>query len=185
LSGQMTWRDWLAQRNTLTAGVGYDHSRSAFHPSTELGYLHPERSVTRLHADADGVTGGNVDGEPFDNRVNLEGRVHTGSVFASDVLSIGDAWNLTIYARYNPTTVPNADRLNPGGGSGSLDGQHVFGRLNPAAGVTFAPSPSMHLYAGYSEGSRAPPSIELGCADPAAPCKLPNALAGGPPLGQV
>jgi len=185
LSGQMTWRDWLAPRNTLTVGAGYDHSRSAFHQSTELGYLNPDRSVTGLNAFADGVAGGNVDGAPFDNRVDLEGRVHTGSVFASDVVAIGDKWNVTVSARYNRTTVRNADRLKPGGGLGSLDGDYVFGRLNPAAGVTFAPSPSMHLYAGYSEGSRAPTSIELGCADPGAPCKLPNALAGDPPLDQV
>ncbi|HWB99127.1 MAG TPA: TonB-dependent receptor, partial [Bryobacteraceae bacterium] len=37
----------------------------------------------------------------------------------------------------------------------------------------------------YSEASRAPTSIELGCADPTQPCKLPNALAGDPPLRQV
>src|SRR6185436_4372279 len=33
--------------------------------------------------------------------------------------------------------------------------------------------------------SRAPTSIELGCADPNEPCKLPNAMAGDPPLEQV
>ena len=38
---------------------------------------------------------------------------------------------------------------------------------------------------GYSEGSRAATSIELGCADPDEPCKLPNAMAGDPPLEQV
>jgi outer membrane receptor protein involved in Fe transport len=43
----------------------------------------------------------------------------------------------------------------------------------------------VNLYAGYGEGSRAPTSIELGCADPDQPCKLPNALAGDPPLRQV
>jgi outer membrane receptor protein involved in Fe transport len=40
-------------------------------------------------------------------------------------------------------------------------------------------------YVGYSEGSRAPSAIELGCADPANPCRLPNSLAGDPPLNQV
>ena len=30
-----------------------------------------------------------------------------------------------------------------------------------------------------------PTSIELGCADPDLPCKLPNAMAGDPPLEQV
>jgi outer membrane receptor protein involved in Fe transport len=43
----------------------------------------------------------------------------------------------------------------------------------------------VNAYAGYSEGSRAPTSIELGCADPTQPCKLPNAMAGDPPLRQV
>ncbi len=68
---------------------------------------------------------------------------------------------------------------------GSLDARYTFGRFNPAAGVTFSPSSSLNVYAGYSEGSRAPTSIELGCADPDLPCKLPNAMAGDPPLDQV
>ena len=46
-------------------------------------------------------------------------------------------------------------------------------------------TPAPNVYAGYSEGSRAATSIELGCADPESPCKLPNAMAGDPPLDQV
>jgi outer membrane receptor protein involved in Fe transport len=33
--------------------------------------------------------------------------------------------------------------------------------------------------------SRAPTSIELGCADPNNPCNLPDALSGDPPLKPV
>jgi outer membrane receptor protein involved in Fe transport len=51
--------------------------------------------------------------------------------------------------------------------------------------VTFSPSRAVNFYGGYSEGSRAATSIELGCADPKQPCKLPNAMAGDPPLAQV
>jgi outer membrane receptor protein involved in Fe transport len=81
--------------------------------------------------------------------------------------------------------IDNTDRLNPGGGPGSLDGYHVFGRFNPAIGLTFSPWYALNAYASYTEGSRAPTAIELGCADPTQPCKLPNALAGDPPLAQV
>src|SRR6185436_18184772 len=77
------------------------------------------------------------------------------------------------------------DQIQPGGGAGSLDGDHEFRRFNPAAGLTFTPSPTMNAYFGYSEGSRAATSIELGCADPDEPCKLPNAMAGDPSLNQV
>ena len=175
----------VAPGNAFTAGAGYDGSRSTFDQSTELGYLNPDRSITGLDAFADGVTGGNVDGEPYDNRVNLGGRTHTGSVFASDVLSVHNAWNITLSARYNRTSIDNIDRLNPGGGAGSLDGSHVYSRLNPAAGVTFSPTPTVNLYAGYGEGSRAPDVHRTRVRGSAEPCKLPNALAGDPPLRQV
>jgi outer membrane receptor protein involved in Fe transport len=61
----------------------------------------------------------------------------------------------------------------------------VFSRFNPSIGVTFSPSRFLNAYLSYSEGSRAPTSVELGCADPNQPCKLPNAMAGDPPLDQV
>ena len=185
LSGQVTARDWLSAGNTITLGAGYDGSRSSFVQSTQLGYLNPDRTLTGVDAYADGVTGGSVDGVPYDKRVQLDGHVNTGSVFASDVLPLGTAWTITLSARFNSTSVSNIDRLTPAAGPGSLTGDHVFNRLNPAAGVTFSPTRAVNLYAGYSEGSRAPTSIELGCADPTQPCKLPNALAGDPPLNQV
>jgi len=185
LSGQATWRDWLRGGNTLTVGGGYDGGRSSFSQSTQIGYVNPDRSLTGLDAFADGQTGGTVDGEPFDNRVNLDGHVNTGSFFASDVIAIREVWTINLSGRFNRTSINNLDRLNPGGGSGSLDGEHAYSRLNPAAGVTYSPSRDLNFYAGYSEGSRAPTSIELGCADPSQPCKLPNALTGDPPLEQV
>jgi outer membrane receptor protein involved in Fe transport len=186
LAGQLTWRAGQTTRNALTVGAGYDGGRSSFQQSTQLGYLTLDRGVMGLNGFADGgVTGGNVDGVPYDNRVNLDGRVNTGSVFASDVVSIGTAWAVTLSGRYNRTSVSNTDGLTPAGGAGSLTGDHSFDRFNPAVGVTFSPTRTVNLYAGYSEGSRAPTSIELGCADPTQPCKLPNALAGDPPLNQV
>ena len=185
LSGQATW---LATphgyRNQFTAGAGYDGSIVTFGQSAQLGYLNPDRSITGINAFADGVTGGNVNGDPFDTRADLHGIINTGSVFATDTLSTGK-WNFTVSGRYNRTTIDNQDRLQPIAGSGSLTGTSTFGRFNPAAGLTFNPTPVVNLYFSYSEGSRAPTSVELGCADPTQPCKLPNALAGDPPLEQV
>ena len=70
-------------------------------------------------------------------------------------------------------------------GADSLTGSHTFDRFNPAVGVTYSPAGSVNVYFSYSEGSRAPTSVELGCANPDQPCKLPNAMAGDPPLAQV
>lgn len=51
--------------------------------------------------------------------------------------------------------------------------------------ITYRPSRLFNVYFEYSEASRAPTSIELGCADPNEPCNLPNALVSDPPLKQV
>lgn len=185
-SGQFTALGMLGGiKHQLTGGAAYDASRAKFTQSTQLGYLNPDRSITALNAFADGVTGGVVDGAPFDIRVDLHGRTHTWSVYATDTASLNNFWHVTVSGRYNRTTVENRDQITPGGGAGSLDGNHSFSRLNPAAGVTFTPSRAAKAYLSYSEGSRAPSSIELGCADPNNPCRLPNSLAGDPPLKQV
>lgn len=185
-SGQVTSLEPLfGQRNQLTGGVGYDTNRTHFQQTSQLGYINPDRSITGVNAYADGVSGGNLNGDPFDNRVNLKGRSTTWSVFATDTISINDRWHITASGRYNRTHVNNQDQILPGGGPGSLDGDYVFQRFNPAVGLAFAVNTTLSAYAGYSESSRAPTSIELGCADPDNPCKLPNAMAGDPPLKQV
>jgi outer membrane receptor protein involved in Fe transport len=183
-SVQMSLSGKLAGRpNGFALGAAFDASRVDFGQSAQFGYLNPDRSVTPVDFFADGSSFDD-DGSPIDARVDLRGRTRTAGVFASDTLSVG-ALDLTLSGRYNRTTVRNRDRLLPGGGPGSLDGDHRFGRFNPAAGATWAVSRVLNLYAGYNEGSRTPTAIELGCADPDNPCKLPNAMAGDPPLRQV
>jgi outer membrane receptor protein involved in Fe transport len=184
--GQIMRRDSYARGHSqLTAGGGYDRSRVGFLQSTEVGYLNPDRSVTGVDAFGDGQTGGTVDGEPFDTRVDLDGLIQTFSLYATETVTIADAWHVTVSGRYNRTAIRNRDAIEPGGGPGSLDGDHRFSRFNPAAGVTFSSSRTLNVYGGFSEGSRAATSIELGCANPERPCKLPNAMAGDPPLSQV
>ena len=178
VDGQSGAHQWLA-------GLALDSSRVHFTQGSELGYLNPDHSVTGVGAFGDGVSGGNVDGVPYDTRVDLSARTRSSSLFASDVVALGPRTHLTASARYNRSTVQSRDAITPGGGSGSLDGDQRFSRLNPALGLTHAYGNGLTAYAGANQGSRAPSAIELGCADPANPCKLPNAMAGDPPLKQV
>ncbi|MEP6942147.1 MAG: TonB-dependent receptor [Betaproteobacteria bacterium] len=174
--------DLAGHRNQLTVGAAYDASDVRFTQSTQYGYLDPDRSVIPVGAFADGTQNSE---NAHDTRVDLDGHTTTWSLYATDTLTLANAWNLTLSGRYNRTTVRNRDNLVPGGGPGSLDGDDVYARFNPAVGITYAPARRFSAYFGYNEGSRAPSSIELGCADPANPCKLPNAMAGDPPLKQV
>jgi outer membrane receptor protein involved in Fe transport len=169
----------------LLAGVAFDASRVRFAQSAQFGYVEPDRSIAPV-AGPGAFADGTQDSEgAFDARVDLTSRTDTTSVFASDTIALDARTHLTVSGRYNRSRVANIDGITPGGGSGSLDGRHTFGHFNPAVGLTFAPDKALTLYAGVNRGTRAPTAIELGCADPASPCKLPNSFAGDPPLRQV
>ena len=186
MSGQLNVRRGGGRTRTqVTAGGAFDRSTVGFVQSTQLGYVATDRGITPVNAFADGVTGGTVDGVPLDNRVDLDGVVRTASAFATSTTSVAGVWHLTLSGRFNQTSVSNRDGITPLAGAGSLTGAYTFNRFNPAAGLTVNPSKNVNLYVSYSEGSRAPTSIELGCADPSSPCKLPNSLTGDPPLDQV
>jgi outer membrane receptor protein involved in Fe transport len=186
VSGQLTWLgDLGGKRNQFVLGGSYDGSSIRFSQTTELGYLRPDRSVAGINAFADGTTGGNIDGVPLDSRVNLSGRAHTWSVLASDTVWLNDRLALTVSGRHNKTSIVNQDQLHEAADRASLSGAHSFSRFNPALGLTYSPTRSLNTYAGYSQSSRTPTAIELGCANPDQPCKLPNAMAGDPPLRQV
>ena len=175
--------------NQAVIGAAWDASRVSFRQSSQFGFLNADRSITPVAAFADG----SQDSEnAFDQRVDINGKVTTWSLFGSDTLSLGTAWHLTLSGRYNRTRLSNSDHLFPynnattsGEQRGSLDGDHLFRRFNPAFGVSYAASRAVNAYAGYSESSRTPTSIELGCADPNFGCRLPNSMAGDPPLDQV
>jgi len=179
IQGQFTFLGNLfGQRNQFIVGAGYDQSRVSFGQTTEFGVLTSSRSVSGLGLESDEAA------------ASLYGKNRTYSIFATDTLSIKEQWHLTLSGRFNQTRVDNFDRLDAEegrrpGDPGSLSGNHKFTRFNPAIGLSWTPNSWINPYVGYNEGSRAPSTIELGCADPNSPCRLPNALAGDPPLNQV
>lgn len=103
VSGQLTWLGDLAgKRNQLVTGASYDASRVGFTQSSQLGYLNPDRSITGVNSFGDGGSGGDVDGAPYDTRVDLSGRIRTWSAFASDTLSLQDNLHLTLSGATTP-----------------------------------------------------------------------------------
>jgi outer membrane receptor protein involved in Fe transport len=176
------------KKNQFIAGVGYDLQRTKFNQTEQPGEA----------GNGDDITTNAVIGSWFDSArkpinledeiegtVNLGGRSRTASLFATDTLSLNQYWHVTASARYNHTKVKNRDHLNPSGSQESLSGDHNFNRVNPSLGLTFTPTETLSVFGSYSESNRAPTSIELGCANPDVPCKLPNAMASDPPLNQV
>jgi outer membrane receptor protein involved in Fe transport len=180
-------QDVWGKKNQFIAGIGYDVQRTKFKQTEQPSEVEYGNQVVGLgdnHWFSSGARAPiNLENQ-VDETVNLNGRSRTASLFATNTLSVNQFWHVTASARYNHTTVKNRDNINHGQPD-SLSGDHNFNRINPSLGVTFTPTETLSLFGSYSESNRAPTSIELGCANPAYPCKLPNAMASDPPLDQV
>lgn len=96
----------------------------------------------------------------------------------------GDRLTWTLQARYNDSRIELDDQLGT-----ALDGDHGFSRFVPSVGFVRElrgnGSSSMLLFGNISQSSRVPTPVELTCADPDDPCRLPNAFVADPPLDQV
>jgi outer membrane receptor protein involved in Fe transport len=169
--------------NQAILGADYRDSRDSFDQSYQYGQFSAERAL--IHAQS-----------PYNDQtaISLSGRNRISGAYATDTFSPGTLLHLTLSLRYNRNTETldgfsvDTDVSDFGSGFGvarPLSGDHTYSRLNPAVGFTVTPSESLTYYANYNEASRAPTVIELGCANPAAPCGLPNDFASDPSLQQV
>jgi len=169
--------------NQATVGADYNDSSDTFSQTYQYGQFSAERMLV-------------YEESPFNNQtvISLSGDNRIYGVFATDTLSPNALLHLTFSIRYNRNSETldgysvDTDIGDFGAGfaeARSLAGDHTFSRLNPAFGFTVTPRAALTLYANYNEASRAPTVIELGCADPAVPCGLPNDFASDPGLQQV
>jgi outer membrane receptor protein involved in Fe transport len=181
-TAQMTFnQDWMGKKNQLITGLGYDLGKTKFSQSSELGNITASRGVAGI---------GEFSEEAV---VDLKAKSKTWSIFATDTFSFDDMYHLTLAGRYNHTKIENKDGDIAPPDPASLTEDASFSRFNPAIGLSITPNKDLSFYGSYNEGSRAPTAIELGCAfqdldgdgigDTA--CKLPNAMAGDPPLKKV
>lgn len=170
---------------SLALGLSYVNARADFAQTSQFGYLLPDRTVFAVDGPGAFADGTQNSESAFDARVDLHSRTASLGLYALESAQLAQTLRLDLGGRYDRTSIHNRDRITPGGGTGSLDGDPVYDQLNPSASLTWQPTKAAELTLSWSQASRAPSAIELGCSDPASPCRLPNALAGDPPLRQV
>lgn len=154
--------------NHFILGAAYDHSDVDFDSSTELGALDDTRAAV-----SSGIFAAEAD-------VGLKTKTESYGVFFTDTFEVTSEFSINLAGRYNSVDIRLNDQLGE-----ELNGHHKFSRFNPSGGFTYRPWSELQFYASVGEASRAPSPIELTCADPDAPCRLPNAFLSDPPLEQV
>ncbi|HEY4188217.1 MAG TPA: TonB-dependent receptor [Polyangia bacterium] len=169
LTGQLAVEAPLANReNHLFIGAAADEGRSSFTSQSTVASLTESRGTNDT-----GVVDPN-------SPVAVDTVVNNLGVYASDTFSARPDLFLTLSGRFNYTSLSLRDQLGD-----DLTGDHSFHRFNPSAGVSYQPLPVFGVYGNYGESARAPTPIELTCASPTDPCRLPNAFVADPPLAQV
>ncbi len=165
----------LGMENQMTVGGGYNANSTDFTQSTQDAIFSPAQATI-------GTT-------PFATDVNVKSDTEYASIFATNTLSVLPWLNANASAGWNQANVTLRDQVGT-----ALNGNHTFDRLNPSAGFTVNPLKALDIQSlleeltvcgNYNEGFRTPTPIELSCADPNAPCSLPNSFTSDPPLKPV
>ena len=192
-TGQMTFnQDWVGKKNQFVVGAGYDYTLLRFKQIEQVNAAFGDLSITGSGVDAFDpsrmpVMSGDGLQDPKQT-TGLTGKQYTARLFATDTLSFNEKWHLNAGASWNFTRIDNTDTLRgpyTATNLSSLTDKDSYTRLNPTVGLTHTPNENLTLFTSYSESSRAPTSIELGCSNPAQPCLLPSQMADDPPLNQV
>ncbi len=156
-------------------GATFDTSRMSFRQTEQPGFFDDSR----------GVVAGD---EAPQESVTVQGDSRVIGVYATDTWALGAATHLTATARYNRARVSNLlSTLDEDAGVLVAKPREtfVYNSLNPALGLTHRFDSGVTLYANLARNTRVPTVIELGCADPLEPCRLPAGLQSDPYLKQV
>ena len=169
--------DVMAHKNQLTAGFSADLGRTKYKSASQESNFNQDR--------------GAVAADEFKTETDIKANNKYLGLYATNIFSVNEQFHVTLSGRYNHVQVRIKDNqeANPDTGkfvSGETNSiKHTFNRFNPAIGFNYNPSTALAFFAGYNEGMRAPTPIELSCADPLTPCRLPTDFLADPLLEPV
>ena len=157
-----------SHKNSLTVGASYDYGNTSFKQSSQDAVFDSTRQVV-------GIT-------PYVLETDVSSTTAYTGFYFTDTFAFTEKLLLTLAGRYNIAAIDTTDEL---GTKPGVNGTNTYRRFNPAIGLNYNPSKAVNTYVSYNEGMRAPTAVELTCADPNAPCPLPNAFLSDPPLQAV
>ncbi|MEP9606393.1 TonB-dependent receptor [Xanthomonas euvesicatoria] len=157
--------------HALTTGATFDRGHVRYRQFARDGWVQPDRSVVA---------------DPATDRAffsGVRGSTQTLGVFLADTWALDDATHLTAAVRWNHVVVDNV--LSTADDGDRPRERFVYAKANPSLGLTRRLASAVTLYGSVAQNSRAPTAIELGCADPTQPCRVPTGLQADPRLEQI
>ncbi len=166
---RLAWQAGTGERTsrTVVEATG-DAGFAGYTAGTELATLTPERGTEGIGI---GI---------LEDGTRVDSRTSTAALSLLEIVTLGARTNLDFAVRGQRTDERLRDLIGT-----ALDGDHTFSALAPSLGITQGLSAAWTLFANFGVSSRVPTPVELTCANPDDPCRLPNAFLSDPPLRQV
>jgi len=169
LSGKQGGHQWQA-------GVSGEHARVRYEQTSQAANFDDSRGTIPAPDAADELS------------ARVEGWSRTFGLYGTDTWNVAERTYLTGTVRFNHSRVSNQlDTVDDDSGELEVKPRETFSyrSVNPALGIAYQLDPGPTLFANVARNTRVPTVIELGCADPDEPCRLPAGLQADPYLKQV
>lgn len=154
----------------IDAGITFDRSDVNYAQFEQPAFITPQREVIGDAA------------KESDPSSSVTGSSRAVGLYVADTWALSAATHLSASARVNRARVGNTLTSERGP---QPHESFSYTRINPSLGLTHALRKGISLFANVGQGNRVPTVIELGCADPGKPCRLPVGLQSDPYLKQV
>jgi outer membrane cobalamin receptor len=143
---------------------------------------------TEQEGEFDDTRGVVPEAEPAELSAKVVGSTRTIGLYATDTFKLGAQTHVTGTLRFNQTRVSNQlDTVDDDSGELEVKPTETFTyrTWNPALGLAHRLEAGPTLFGNVARNTRVPTVIELGCADPEEPCRLPAGLQADPYLKPV
>jgi TonB dependent receptor/TonB-dependent Receptor Plug Domain len=169
LSGKQGAHQWQV-------GVSADRSNVRYEQTEQEGLFDDTRGVQPIA------------GEEAELSAAVRGRSTQLGLYATDTWRMAERTHVTATVRANQARVANT-LTSVDDDTGDVEERpresFRYRSLNPALGVAQGLGDGVTVFANIARNTRVPTVIELGCADPEEPCRLPAGLQADPYLKQV
>ncbi len=156
-------------------GLTVDASRVRYEQQAQEGRFDDSRGVVAL-------------ADPPALSARVEGASQAVGIYATDTWTLTTATHLTATLRLNRARVSNQlDTVDDDSGELEIQPKETFtySSANPALGLTQRIAEGLTVFGNLAGNTRVPTVIELGCANPEEPCRLPVGLQSDPYLKPV
>lgn len=152
----------------LLSSLSFRGGQARYIANSELGFFDETRAVISSHQ-----TAANFNTDLITSVNNLQATTGINAVIRRNLA-------VQLSLAFNHSNLILDDQLGT-----ALNGEHTFSNISGGLSAYYLLNKHWMIQSTFNSTTRNPTAVEVSCADPEAPCRLPNAFLSDPPLETV